>query len=411
MVYQRLTSIFRYRTAVLFASFFLFAAILTPRVFASSPQPITAGDATFGAKDFVAYWSAFEVFRQGGNPYDRQAIFDSQLTIRRTAEEPQLFLNPPWMLVLLSPVLSLGFAASVHIWIVLNICFTLAVALLTRRLMPTSLPNALHASLVGFVFAPVWMTIMLGQMSLFLAAFSLAAVVAYVERKDITAGMCLVLISVKPHPVYLILLALGLCIIVKKRWKVLMSFSGGLSLVIAVTYLISPNSLSQWVGMEFSPLQYRTSSVVTLIRLGVSTISGRVYDWRPVLALPLIASIVLLPIVLRNRRDFDWRRYFFPVAAMSLFTAPYAWLFDYALLLSIQVALLSLMSRKTHGRDYYKIVLSLCCGQVLLLVLQYWKNKPEYFFWFPLYMLVIYWYGSRLLKKELYRFNPVTHRG
>ena len=53
----------------------------------------------FGNRDFIEYWSAFQLFRSGANPYDASLI--KQLETQHglpASSDPILFWNPPWLL-------------------------------------------------------------------------------------------------------------------------------------------------------------------------------------------------------------------------------------------------------------------------------------------------------------------------
>src|SRR3546814_877952 len=50
-----------------------------------------------GSQDFAAYWSAYEVTVEGGNPYAEAELERSQEPLGLTAlDEAQRFWNPPW---------------------------------------------------------------------------------------------------------------------------------------------------------------------------------------------------------------------------------------------------------------------------------------------------------------------------
>jgi hypothetical protein len=123
--------------------------------FAEEYHPNRAADDTFGGRHYVAYWSAFQVLRQGGNPYDPRTIFAAQRHLRPDAEDAQLFLYPPWMLIILAPLLSLNFTLSYHLWLALNLLFTISIVVLTRNCIPRLCRIFLCLAHRLFLYAPV----------------------------------------------------------------------------------------------------------------------------------------------------------------------------------------------------------------------------------------------------------------
>ena len=75
---------------------------------------------TFGTGDDLEFWSAFQFFELGANPYDRETLWTLQNEMGRL-EEPILLWNPLWILTLLSPLLVLDFTTFYLAFFGLNI--------------------------------------------------------------------------------------------------------------------------------------------------------------------------------------------------------------------------------------------------------------------------------------------------
>jgi hypothetical protein len=63
---------------------------------------------SYGQGDFAEYWSAFQLFVENKNPYSPSLTLETQ-RVFGPCVEPILLWNPPWLLVLFSPLLSFDF--------------------------------------------------------------------------------------------------------------------------------------------------------------------------------------------------------------------------------------------------------------------------------------------------------------
>jgi hypothetical protein len=387
---------------------FLFCFFLLSSPCISSQRPNTAGERIFGSGDFIAYWGAFKVFRQGGDPYDPQSIFAVQHELNKDATEPQIFLNPPWSLILLAPFLSRDFLTSVHLWILCNLAFVVLIVFLTMRLLRLPKKDIVRPLIVAFGFLPVWITIMRGQLSLLLAFIILAAVVAYVEKKDVTAGFFLALATIKPQFAFLIMFALGFSALIAGRWRVLASCFLTLFFAAGTTHLISPGIFVSWVHSSSAGLVFFTSSLVTFARIGMGKITGNAYDSRAAIIVPGIAIVIVARALLRSKAT-DWRNIFNWVAPLSLLTAPYIWPHDYSLLLPVQIGIMASVNPATHKRRYLLVASVLLAMQGLLLVETVLFNAGEYYFWFPLAMMAVA-ARSQAASLQVSKFTPVIFK-
>jgi hypothetical protein len=149
--------------------------------------------------------------------------------------------------------------------------------------------------------------------------------------------------------------------------------------------------------------------------LALGGILGNSNDWRPIVAVPLIASIVLAVIMHHKRSNFDWRKSFFPLAVFSLSTTPYLWFYDFSLMLPMQLMFVSKMNHTSHRKSYYKIITALLGAQLMFGIAHYFTiSEAGYYFWVPPVMLAIYYYGMKLMKEPnlpLERFTYMPPSG
>ena len=84
----------------------------------------------FGSIDFIEYWSAGQLWLEGLNPYDPALLFPIQKELSFDESAPLMMWNPPWIFLLLAPLLSFSFASAAALWFWLNITLVLALSLI-----------------------------------------------------------------------------------------------------------------------------------------------------------------------------------------------------------------------------------------------------------------------------------------
>ena len=74
-----------------------------------------------GTADFIQYWSAASLLIDGKDPYDPGLLLKVQQDLGRTQPQPLRMWNPPWLLIVLLPVLSFDFGLSTAVWLTINL--------------------------------------------------------------------------------------------------------------------------------------------------------------------------------------------------------------------------------------------------------------------------------------------------
>jgi len=175
--------------------------------------------------DFTVLWTA----ARSASPYDAAGLTEAQLWLLPPAPGLRPFVYPPSALLLLKPFGWLAYSASAALWSALGIaCFVAAASLYGRR------------GLLALAAPMLWLTILVGQASLFLGA-ALAAGVKLLESRPAVAGALFgVLGAAKPQIAILLPLAL-LC---GRHWRALAAaVIAGSTLILASL----PLGLQLWV--------------------------------------------------------------------------------------------------------------------------------------------------------------------
>ena len=365
---------------------------------------------TIGTNDFIEYWSSYQLFSRGQNPYAPELIQPIQEKLGRKEDVPLMMWNPPWLLAMMSPILRLPFDSAARAWILINAFFLLGSVFLISTIPNTKKANFLPCLAAGVLFYPAWNCLYLGQVSL-LMAFELAGTIWALERKrDILAGIFLLPLTIKPHLVYLVVIALAWWIIRTRRYLVAISFAlWFIGLLCLTAHLGQASALWFWFEKLVNPtseqkfisvMSWKVATLVGWTREVIAAALGTHVRW-PVVVIPSASAISLLLYLIRKQKSMDWLEHLPPILCISLFTSPYGWVFDQSMLLIAAVALISHAFAITENRLQRLSVFSLLLGlQVLTVGMLYFGfDMHHHFFWFPLGLLCVWTWGKKLVEK------------
>jgi len=323
--------------------------------------------------DFHTYLAAARVGAEQG----WSLIYDQRLVgIEQKSLVPdqiaQPFLSPPTDAWLTAPLVPLPYWVAYWVWAALTL------AALVAALVWASLSHGLERWVVaGAAIAPWWVlhAVNLGQVAPLVAAGAVLATRLARERRDLTAGLALSLLYLKPNTALVIPFAL----LVAGRYRIFVSWAAvGIVIAVAAFGLMGSQGVSAYLSQLRGPLpegaNYLTLEgafgvggwVATAIRAVIVIVSiAAAFRLRHtpglVIAVGAIASLLVVPylhgsdlclfgvaawIVWEERTAMRWR---VPIAAGWLVSTPYVnstgfalrlnrWtLFEVALLVALAV--------------------------------------------------------------------------
>lgn len=274
--------------------------------------------------DFTVFWTAAGF---DGNVYDVTSLTAAQADYVPSRWELRPFSYPPSTLLALQPLQLLSYDAALYLWTAAGIAaFAVGACFIDRK------------ALAGFAFLPVGMALLAGQLSLFLAG-AMAAAIALLDKKPVTAGMLLGLVAaIKPQ----IAILLPVALIAGSHWKAIFYAGGTFSLLILASLGLGPHLWVDWIhglpqfveqtskspyrelniarGPTYAPLgialvaiafRYAKSPAVKLLSLTVGTVLSvpymLVYDLA--VGCPALAAVLLRPMAKRAaNEDRPFRR-------------------------------------------------------------------------------------------------------
>jgi Glycosyltransferase family 87 len=279
--------------------------------------------------DYVEYWAAGRLNLSGGNPYSG----DQMLPLERVAgrkTEVLLMWNPPWTLALAMPLALFSYPISRLIWHILSIAMILMATNWTWKLLGGSTQKYWLAWVIAFTFFPTLIVLRMGQIGPVLL-LGVAGFLHFEQNKRYwLAGAFAVLLTIKPHLMYLVCISILVWSLDRRRWSILGGGAIALFLATITAMMFNPHVITQYLNatLEDSPLVWMTPTFGSLLRL----LFGLERKW--LAFIPMVAGIFWLGASgLRHRVDWLWADRMPLLLLVSLVTAPFGWSFDQVVLL------------------------------------------------------------------------------
>ena len=163
--------------------------------------------------DYVEYWAAGRLNLVGNNPYSKATLWPLQQIAGRkldTVDDAVMMWNPPWTLSFVMPLGALPARVGQFVWLLVHLGAMAASALLLWTTYAGPRNRAMLAIGLCLVFVPTLFALNTGQISLFLLLGLAGYAWCLKHGYPFMAGLCCVLIAIKPHLLYLLWLAIGM---------------------------------------------------------------------------------------------------------------------------------------------------------------------------------------------------------
>jgi hypothetical protein len=369
---------------------FLFVLVLAMGAFSLVRLWDVVSSSRMGYNDFVGYWSATYLLKNGQNPYDVELMRSLQHEEVKTGfDNVVMAWNPPSLFVFLLPIAWLPVTTARFVFLLLNIFLVItAVMMLVRVYFPEHGRLPLVCLLAfTLVFPPMLSGLGVGQVTFFVF-FGLVAVLFFIKRGAwFWAGFFLIFTSIKPHLVVLPLIYLLFYMLWERKFLGLAGLlTAGLACCV-VLFIFRPEWVSDFVGLlKIAPVQWLPPTVDGLLRHWQVTDAARY----------LIVLFFPLPFFLLYKRDIFSLE--FSVALLTLITVPitfFGWSFDQTILLIPVAQIFQWLQKKIN----YKINIVTVLLMILALILNHSQKvagiNDVYYVWYPLFLWLLFgmnWY-------------------
>jgi hypothetical protein len=200
--------------------------------------------------DFISFWAAGKLVAEGASPYDVAGQIRVQQEFGWQRAEQGFgvydflpYYYPPWLAVLWTPLLPLGYEGAKLTTFFLNVEMLLLSAHWLRGCIPGLRPW-LPMVLVPFFFFSV-ACVLLGQSSVLILFLIVASWKLQRDGRDLAAGAMLALLTIKPQLSIVLLAGVGIWALRWRRWRLVGGFLGTLALLVLVSTVLVPNWIPQ----------------------------------------------------------------------------------------------------------------------------------------------------------------------
>jgi hypothetical protein len=351
-----------------------------------------ASTTDFGESDFMIYWAATYLIRNGQNPYNLELIKEIQAAqVHWKPEVHTIAWNPPFLFIFLLPFAGLPFLVAKFAWLITSILIVVTAALMLIRVyMKDASPRAKMTFVVFAVAFPAVITgLYMGQVT-FLVFWGLVACLFLIKKEQwFWAGAALILTSIKPH----IVLLAGIYIVAyMARQRKYQGWAGLVTAGVvgfAILLLLAPDLINNLMG----------ETSVAAGRWATSTIGGLLSYWN-ITEVTRYLFIILLPLPVHMALHPERFSVEFSVALLTLINLPttfYGWSYDQTILLIPIAQVFSWLTRSKYS-------LAIIVGIIAVMALNYFQRvlplNEVYYVWVPLAWWAIFAFAWRDVPKK-----------
>jgi len=337
-----------------------------------------------GNGDFVAYWSASYLLREGRNPYDQTNMAEIERTqVHSNLDYTIAAWNPPTLFVFILPVTWLPFVAAKSVWLVMNVAILLLIALMLAYLyLPRRGGTVLAFCLFVVLFPQALLAILIGQVTFLVVLGVVSCMVLFRREQWFWAGFALILTSVKPHMAILAVPYFLLYAAYRRRWQVWLGLLCAGVFCILVLFLFRPAWITDIIGLVgIAPVNWATP-----------TIGGFASSLRITEALRYVI-VIFLPLAWFLSRPNTSVSVETSIALLTIITVPttfFGWSYDQTILLIPIAQIFAWLG--VPARNRMKLIVA---GSILILQILTWAHRiagsdDVYYVWIPLAWAALY---------------------
>jgi hypothetical protein len=350
-----------------------------------------------GSRDFVVYWATGQQLIHHGNPFDAAAMGAIEHGAGFTGKGSYYMRNPPWTLPLALPLGLMSARVAALPWSLLMLAILIASVRILWKMFGQ--PGN-YVEWLGYCFPPALICVIAGQTSLFVL-LGVVLFLRYHASRPFWAGAALWLCTLKPHLFLAFGVVLLLWIVVTRSYRIVAGAGAALAVSCALTTVIDPGAWSQyrqWAGHSGVANQFMPCLSV-LLR---DAIDPAKY-WL-VFVPALVACVWALMYYWPRRKRWDWLEHGNLVMLVSIFVAPYCWIWDH----SLAIPALLYGGARTRSRMLIGIL------AVMMIVLQVQPYvfsaglDSKIFLWPAPAWLIWYWCAQRSWRVKSESAQPAT---
>jgi len=283
--------------------------------------------------DFVSYWSAGRLVLAHQNPYVPASMFALERAQGWNYWFPLVMLCPPWTLFVNALFGILPFREAQLGWYLVSLSLDGLSAIGLWYYFGGKMRSLWIAFLVFLSFTPLVTVAHVGQVTPIMLACLTAFLLLVRSERWVLAGMSLLGMSIKPHLLWLVFIAIFLWAIRNRKVKFLVAGFVTWMVAWAANLAFDPEAI-HFFHNAYGPAIATSCGFGGALRL----LFGKQHAWLQYT--PCVAGAVWFAWYwAKNRRNWSWTEHMPLLLIVSVASSPYCWFHDFILVLPAFIAL------------------------------------------------------------------------
>lgn len=276
------------------------------------------------SRDFVVYWATGQQLVHHGNPYDATDMGQTEHGAGFDGKGVYYMRNPPWSLPLALPLGFMSARVAALPWSL----FILGLLLWSVRMLWKMFGTpGTHLEWLGYCFPPALICVISGQTAIFLL-LGLVLFLRLYAKHPFWAGAALWFCTLKPHLLLPFGVVLLLWIVLTRSYRIVLGAIAAIATSCAVTELLDPQAWSQY--MHWARNSGIANEFIPCLSVMLRNAINPAAHW--LVFVPALAGCAWALVYFWPRRHaWDWLEHGNLVLLVSIFVAPYCWLWDHSL--------------------------------------------------------------------------------
>jgi hypothetical protein len=296
--------------------------------------------------DYVNYWSAGRLNVQGADPYALEQLLALQQKAGWMEDWAIPTWYPPWALPVLMAFSQFSYSTSRLLWFLASVSILVFSILQSWKIYTGPPKQTWVGLLVGTLFTPTLISIMLGQASPWILLGVIGFLLLITKPKSYwLAGISAGLTAIKPQLLILFWIALLLWSIKYKTWQVLVGSAATIAVGMFIAVSFNPNVLFEYIqSLQTSPPFYLATPTFGYY---LRAVLGFEKSWLQFV--PTLVGVVWFLIYWYKKQvAWDWMQEMPILIFASVITAPFTWSHDLMVLTPalMQATILLLLSKE-----------------------------------------------------------------
>ncbi|MFB3896916.1 MAG: glycosyltransferase family 87 protein [bacterium] len=166
--------------------------------------------------DFYYYWIMARMFLSNSNPYNQDLFFSTLQIFDPGQGNSVMPYYPPWILPILTPLGLLPYSIGHLVWFGISLYLLFYIILHAWNYYRGKPSKRWVALLIIIIYYPIIFALYQGQATILVFIGLAGFIFAMIKGKDYIAGIFLILLTVKPHIVYLVLFSILVIVLLKR---------------------------------------------------------------------------------------------------------------------------------------------------------------------------------------------------